>query len=279
MERLARGNRAGLMSLTRCSTGGAVAAASHLAASAGVAMLERGGTAADAAVAAAAVMAVTSPHMCGLGGDLFALVILPGEVPAALNASGRAGSGADAGALRARGLERMAFQGDIHSATVPGCVDGIVALADRLACLPMTQLLAPALRLSEEGFPVSPTLAEESRGLAPETRLAAFGTRSWLRRGERLTAPRLATALRAIAADGRAGFYEGAVGRELCEAGQGLFTPEDLRRSAADWVDPLSVEAFGHTLWTVPPNSQGYLALSGAWIADAVGTPADPIIR
>lgn len=262
--------------MTRCSTGGAVAAANHLAASAGVAMLERGGTAADAAVAAAAVMAVTSPHMCGLGGDLFALVIPPGEVPVALNASGRAGSGADAGALRGRGLERMAFQGDIHSATVPGCVDGLVALADRFGCLPLTQLLVPALRLSEDGFPVSPTLAEESHGLAAETRLLAFGARSALRGGKRLTARALASVLRAIAADGRAGFYEGAVGRELCAAGEGLFTPEDMHQTAAEWVDPLSVEAFGHTLWTVPPNSQGYLALSGAWIADAVGTPEDP---
>lgn len=264
------------MSLTRRATGGAVAAANHLAATAGVGMLERGGTAVDAAVAAAAVMAVTSPHMCGLGGDLFALVIPSGEVPVALNASGRAGSGANAGALRERGLERMAFQGDIHSVTVPGCVDGLVALAERFGRLPLTQLLAPALRLSEDGFPVSPTLADESHGLAAETRLLAFGTRSALRRDERLNVRALARVLRAIAADGRAGFYEGAVGRELCAAGEGLFTPEDLRQTAAEWVDPLSVDAFGHTLWTVPPNSQGYLALSGAWIADAVGTPEDP---
>ncbi len=264
------------MTLTRCSTGGAVAAANHLAASAGVAMLERGGNAADAAVAAAAVMAVTSPHMCGLGGDLFALVIRPGEAPVALNASGRAGSGADARTLRRRGLARPAFQGDIHSATVPGCVDGLAALTDRFGGLAPAQLLAPALGLAEEGFPVSATLAEESHGLTPETRLLAFGTRSALRRGQRLAAPALATVLRAIAEDGRAGFYEGAFGRELCEAGEGLFAPSDLRAIAAEWVEPLSVDAFGHTLWTVPPNSQGYLALSGAWIADAVGIPDDP---
>lgn len=264
------------MDITRRSTGGAVAAANHLAASAGVAMLDRGGSAADAAVAAAAVMAVTSPNMCGLGGDLFALVITPGELPVALNASGRAGSGADPRALRERGLARMAFQGDIHSATVPGCVDGLLALADRFGRLALPQLLAPALRLADEGFPVSPTLAEESHGLHPETRRLAFGTPSALRCGERLTAPALAGVLRAIAAEGRAGFYEGAVGRELCDAGEGLFTTEDLRAPLAEWVEALSVDAFGHTLWTAPPNSQGYLALASAWIADAVGTPADP---
>lgn len=264
------------MDSTRYSTSGAVAAANHLAASAGVAMLDRGGTAADAAVAAAAVMAVTSPNMCGLGGDLFALVIPPGDAPSALNASGRAGAGADPGPLRASGLERMTFQGDIRSATVPGCVDGIVSLAGRFGRLGLHELLAPALRLAEEGFPVSPTLARDSQGLSPETRRLAFGAPDPLRRGERLTAPALATALRAIGSEGRAGFYEGDAGRELCAAGEGLFTPGDLRVPAAEWVDALSIDAFGHTLWTVPPNSQGYLALSGAWIADAVGTPEDP---
>ncbi|MGZ4273343.1 MAG: gamma-glutamyltransferase, partial [Solirubrobacteraceae bacterium] len=81
---------------TRYAPTGAVAAANHLAAHAGAAMLQRGGNAVDAAIAAAAAMTVTSPHMCGLGGDLFAVVVAPGAAPATLNASGRAGAGADA---------------------------------------------------------------------------------------------------------------------------------------------------------------------------------------
>src|SRR5579871_6176793 len=100
--------------LTRYASGGAVAAANHLAATAGVAMLDRGGSAGDAAVAAAAVMAVTSPHMGGLGGDLFAVVACPGTRPVALNASGRAGSGADPERLRAEGMNRMPFQHDVR---------------------------------------------------------------------------------------------------------------------------------------------------------------------
>jgi gamma-glutamyltranspeptidase / glutathione hydrolase len=145
--------------LTRFAPDGAVAAANHLAASAGLSMLDRGGNAADAAIAAAAVMAVTSPHMCGLGGDMFALVAVPDAVPVALNASGRAGSGADPAGLRDEGHERIPFQGDIRAVTIPGLVDGLVALHTRFASVALSELLAPALRLARDGFPVSPTLS------------------------------------------------------------------------------------------------------------------------
>ena len=150
--------------ITRYAPGGAVAAANHLAAAAGAVMLDRGGNAVDAVIATAAAMAVTAPHMCGLGGDLFALVATAGAAPAALNASGRAGSGADAQRLRAQGARRMPFQGEIASVTLPGCVDGLVALQERFATLPLEDLLGPARRLAHDGFPVSPTLAHESHG-------------------------------------------------------------------------------------------------------------------
>src|SRR5438067_13732983 len=101
-----------------------VCAVDHLAAEAGVDMLRRGGNAVDAAIATNAVLAVTTQHMCGLGGDLFALVSVPGEpVPYALNASGRAGSGADPSRLRAAGHREMPLFGDIAAVPVPGCVD------------------------------------------------------------------------------------------------------------------------------------------------------------
>src|SRR5215813_3099568 len=125
-------------------------------------MLDRGGNAADAAIAAGAVMAVVGPHMCGLGGDLFAVVAWPGKPVAALNASGRAGSGADATALRALGLSWMPFQRDVHSVTVPGCVDGLIALHTRYGSIPLSDLLTPAQRLASAGFAVSAGLAEAS---------------------------------------------------------------------------------------------------------------------
>jgi gamma-glutamyltranspeptidase / glutathione hydrolase len=264
------------MTITRYAPGGAVAAASHLAASAGAEILDLGGSAADAAVAAAATMAVTSPHMCGLGGDLFALVARAGEVPVALNASGRAGSGAAPAMLRARGLRRMPFQHDVATVTIPGCVDGWIALHQRFGRLAFPDLLRPARRLAEEGFPVSPTLALESAALPSAVRLAAFGAREPLAHGRRLRVPGVARALGEIAASGRAGFYEGPAGAELVALGADQFTAADLATPQADWHASLSLDAFGHTVWTAPPNSQGYLALAGAWIADAVGIPDDP---
>lgn len=262
--------------ITRYAPGGAVAAADHLAASAGLAMLQRGGNAVDAAIAAAAVMAVTSPHMCGLGGDLFALVVEQGRDPVALNASGRAGSGADPGRLRAEGAREMPFLRDIRAVTVPGCVDGLVMLRERFASRPLADLLAPAGRLAREGFPVSATLAETSAELDPDERALAFGAPEPLTRGRRLVLAGIGEALRDIGTHGRAGFYQGSFGENLLALGGGEFTAGDLLARQADWVRPLELAAFGRRLWTVPPNSQGYLALAGAWIAGQAGLPDDP---
>jgi gamma-glutamyltranspeptidase/glutathione hydrolase len=262
------------VTITRYAPTGAVAAANHLAATAGLHMLRQGGNAADAAIAAAAAMAVTGSHMCGLGGDLLAVVAGEGQQPpAALNASGRAGSGADPGRLAARATA-MPFQHDIRSVTVPGCVDGLVALHERYGTLPLPDLLAPARRLAADGFPVSPTLAEASAELTPAEREAAFGAAGPLVEGHRLTLPGHAKALAALAERGREGFYLGPAGEDLLAVGGGEFTENDLRASQADWVTPLRLTVFGRDLWTVPPNSQGYLALSGAWIAERVGLPA-----
>ena len=263
--------------ITRFATGGGVAAANHLAASAGAAALSRGGNAVDAAIAAGAVMAVTSPHMCGLGGDLFALVVSPGAAsPAALNASGRAGSGADAAALRAAGHRTMPFRDDVATVTVPGCVDGLVALQARFATMGLADLLAPARQLAADGFPVPATLAASASALDPELRRRMFGAPSRLAAGRRLQMPALARTLGLVAEAGRAGFYEGSPGEELLALGAGEFSESDLHTTLADWVTPARLTAMGRELWTIPPNSQGYLALSGAWIADAVGVPADP---
>ena len=146
--------------VTRYARSAMVCAPNHLAAGAGVRILGSGGTAVDAALATAAVLAVTAEHQCGMGGDLFALVHRSGEArPAALNASGRAGSGADAARLRAEGHRRMPGDGDIRAVPVPGCVDGWLALHARFARLPLPDVLEPARRYADEGFPMSPTLA------------------------------------------------------------------------------------------------------------------------
>jgi gamma-glutamyltranspeptidase/glutathione hydrolase len=254
-----------------------VSTVDHLASSAGVDVLRRGGSAVDAAVAASAVLAVTAPHLCGMGGDLFALVHGPGEAaPVALNASGRAGSGADPDRLRDEGHARMPFSGDVRSAPVPGCVDGWLALHGRFGRLPVADVLHAAVGYAAEGFPASPLLAAVQPRLRGVTGAEDL-TETWpLRPGDRVRRPGVALALAAIVEHGRAGFYEGAFGDGLLHLGGGEYTAEDLARPLADWVEPLRAAAWDHDLWTIPPNSQGYLTLLGARIAERLALPDDP---
>jgi gamma-glutamyltranspeptidase / glutathione hydrolase len=259
---------------------GMVAAADNLAASAGVAALRAGGTAVDAAVAAGAVLAVTNQHQCGLGGDLFALVHRPYQPVAALLAAGRAGSGAEAAGPRRQGLDRLPLRGDVRAVTVPGCVDGWIELHGRFGRLPLARVLEPATAYAERGFPASRLLAYSATEIlaldgADDYRAAAAeGTR--LAPGTLVRRPGVASALDAIASGGREPFYRGRFGDGLVELGRGLFAPEDLARSQADWVTPLRVTAWGHDVWTTPPPSQGYLTLAGAWISDGLPLPDDP---
>ena len=258
------------------SLGGMVACADQLATSAGIGVLALGGNAVDAAIAANAAMAVVEPGLCGMGGDLFALVHHDGGV-VALNASGRAGSGVDAGALRRRGLREMPFRHDPVSVTVPGCVSGWVALHDRFGSLPLATLLAPAIRLADAGFPASPLLvgslaALDDPGRAQLDELVGQATAV----GARVRRPGVCRTLRAIATDGRDAFYEGEFGRGLVELGGGVLDEADVANAAADWMTPLSVDVWGHTLWGLPPNSQNYLLLAAARIAEMLGLPADP---
>jgi gamma-glutamyltranspeptidase / glutathione hydrolase len=265
--------------VTQYAPTGMVASIDQLASSAGVAMLRAGGSAADAAIAANAALAVTAQHLCGLGGDLFALVHRTGdEQPACLNASGRAGSGADPERLRAEGHETIPGQGDIRATPVPGCVDGWVALHKRFGRLPLGELLEPARAYAQDGFPASPTLAgwTASEGLQGVPHTDDFTAGGPLPPGGLIRRPGVARTLRAIAEHGRQGFYQGEFGERLLELGNGEYTVDDLARSQADWVEPISVEAWNRRVWTVPPNSQGYITIAAAWIAQGLDLPDDP---
>lgn len=253
-----------------------VASADHIATSAGVEMFARGGNAVDAALATNAAIAVTGPHLCGMGGDLFALVYVDGEVHA-LNASGRSGSGADADALRDDGNTHMPFRLDARSVTVPGCVDGWLALHERFGSLPLDTLFAPAIDLANDGFLASALLVGSLHQTSDQGRsnlheLASQATSP----GARVRRPGVAASLAGVAARGRSTFYAGAFGEGLIELGDGVFTTEDLEADQADWQQPLTADAFGVTLHTVAPNSQGYLALGGARLAAQLDLPADP---
>jgi gamma-glutamyltranspeptidase / glutathione hydrolase len=260
----------------RTGSRGMVAAADQLAASAGLGMLERGGSAGDAAVAIGATMAVVGPHLCGLGGDVLAMVCPPGGPPEALLSIGRAGAGSDADRLRRDGQQTMPVRGDIRSVPVPGAVDGWLALHERYGRLPLGEVLAPAIALATEGFPASIMLALASHlvhALPGAGELCPGGP---LEIGQTVRLPGIARTLRAIAREGREGFYQGEFGRGLQDLGNGHFAATDLATSAASWCVPLRATAWGHDLWTVPPPSQGYLTLAGAVVAETVGLGVDP---
>ncbi|MEP7202081.1 MAG: gamma-glutamyltransferase [Ilumatobacteraceae bacterium] len=258
------------------SPNGLVASADQLATQAGLRALVLGGNAVDAAVATNAVMAVTSPHLCGMGGDLFALVHRDGEV-FALNSTGRAGAGADAAALRAEGYTEMPFRHDIRSVTMPGCVDGWMALHERFGSVPLSDLLQPAIALAADGFPASPLLigAGERADEGASANLSDL-INQLTRPGARVVRRGAARALTDIAEGGRTAFYEGEFGNGLRALGGGLYSDDDFTTPLPEWVTPLTVRTFGVDLWTIPPNSQGYLMLAAAELAGRLELPVDP---
>lgn len=255
-----------------------VASADQLATQAGMAVMAAGGNAVDAAIATNAAIAVTAPHLCGMGGDLFALVH-DGASVHALAAAGRAGSGSDPGRLRAEGHHEMPFRHDIRTVTVPGCVDGWCALHQRFGRLPLATVLSPAIELAEGGFPASPLLVG-SLALVDDRAREQLGelVGQARRTGDRVRRPGVAAALRAVADGGRDAFYRGEFGAGLRALGGGLFAESDLAEPGATWVAPLTATAFGRQLHTMPPVSQGYLLLGSALLLDGreLPHPDDP---
>ena len=253
-----------------------VAAADQLAAGAGIGVLADGGSAADAAVATGASMAVVGPHLCGLGGDVLAMVAPPGAAPEALLSVGRAGAGSDAARMRAEGMTTMPLRADIRSVQVPGAVDGWLALHERHGRLSLDRVLAPAIELAEEGFPASVMLALATHLVHDLPGAGELCPDGPLEVGQRVRVPGIARTLRAVARGGRDAFYGGEFGRGLLELGAGHFAAGDLEKSVAQWCEPLRLAAWGHDLWTVPPPSQGYLSLAGAAVAERAGLGTEP---
>ncbi len=249
----------------------AVATSQPLASGAGLEMLLRGGNALDAAVAAAAVLNVVEPHMTGIGGDMFAILwSAEDEKLVGLDASGRAGSLLDPEALRADGHADMPGGGPA-SVTVPGAISGWVALLDRYGTMSLAEVLAPAIRIAEEGFPVTPIIARQWHSQA--ARLAGDpGARATYlidgkrgpEAGEWFQNPDLARSFQMLATEGAAVFYGGELGSTLvdglAELG-GNLTLEDLTSHSAEWVDPISIDFRDYTVWELPPAGQGVAAL------------------
>jgi gamma-glutamyltranspeptidase/glutathione hydrolase len=252
------------------TTYGIVAASSPLAAQAGVQILESGGNAVDAAIAANAVLGVVEPQSNGIGGDLFAIVYeaKTGRLYG-LNASGWTPRALSAATLTSAGVAEMPRTG-IHTVTVPGAVAGWESLRARLGTQPFATLLAPAIRYADEGFPVSDVIAAHWATYAAKLAEEAHAARIYLpdgrppRGGEIFRNADLATSLRRIAAHGPAGFYEGATADAILAISRergGALAPDDLREFEPEWVEPISTTYRGWTVYELPPNTQGLAAL------------------
>ena len=268
--------------------GGVVCSSVASATQAGSSVLQAGGNAIDAAIATAAALCVVEPLSTGIGGDAFVLLWSAEERRCiGLNGSGRAPSGASLEALRRAGHERIPERG-IHAATVPGAVHAWTTLHERHGRLPFAELLAPAIRLADEGFPVSELVAFYWMGLH---RMGVFqndaALRHWAPGGETpaagswFRAPGLARTLRQIADGGARAFYEGeaadaivATSREL----GGGFLPEDLATHESTWVEPISRRYRDAEVVELPPNGQGLAALQALGMLDQeAAAPIDSV--
>jgi len=244
-------------------------ATSHpLAAATAVRVLEDGGNAVDAAIAAAVLLGICEPQMTGLGGDCFVLVRPAGsDEVVALNGSGRAPAGLDAAALRARGLAAVPEHGP-EAVTVPGAVDAFCRLAERFGRWGLDRTLAPAIRYAEEGVPVAPRVAFdwalESGGLGPAARRHFLPGGRIPSPGDTFRAPGQAEVLRRIARDGRRAFYEGEVAADMLaalSAAGGVHTEADFAAAEATWGAPVAGAYRGTGLLEHPPNGQGVTAI------------------
>ncbi|MDX1494309.1 MAG: gamma-glutamyltransferase [Longimicrobiales bacterium] len=257
-------------------TVGAVSAGHPLAAQAGLEVLKDGGTATDAIIAMAGVLAVTRPHMNGIGGDAFGIFYdgETGEVTA-INASGRSGALATPEFFTEAGYDEIPGSGAL-SVSVPGAVAGWVDAHARYGNRPFDELLAPAIRFARDGFPVSTRLALdfEAQGgdLNEPGRALYLPDGSPPPVGSLLVNRELATSLEAIARGGKQAFYQGPIAQRLADfvAEQGgHLRADDFAAHTSTWVEPLRNDYLGHTFVVMPPNTQGPAQLAYMEMAKA----------
>jgi gamma-glutamyltranspeptidase/glutathione hydrolase len=270
---------------------GMVATSQPLAAQAGLAALQAGGTAADAAVTMAAMLSVVEPMSIGVGGDCFALYWdASSKQVTALNGSGRAAAAASIEELRSLGYERMpSYTG--HTVSVPGAVAGWCDLLERHGRMSLPDVLEPAIRAAEQGYPVSELIARawagsESKLLRSPTwqnpdlpRAAAPPQPSGHellvegrapRWGEVVRLLTLAETLRGISQEGKRYIYHGEFARKISEHVQhygGWITPADLASHTSTWEKPIAAHYRGHALYECPPNGHGLAAILAANMA------------
>jgi gamma-glutamyltranspeptidase / glutathione hydrolase len=247
-----------------------MAATSHpLATLAALDILRAGGNAVDAAIAASAVLCVAEPHMTGIGGDCFVLYARNGELPIALNGSGRTPAAARLDWYLDHGFKDIPERTP-HAVTVPGAIDAWFTLLGDHGTMDMDALLRPAIALAEDGCLVAPRVAQDFSGAwkritdDPMTSATFMRNGGPLACGDRMAQPLLAQTLRLIAKGGREAFYAGDVAADMVgrlrELG-GLHTLEDFHKQRAVYEQPILASYAGHDIYECPPNGQGIVAL------------------
>ena len=252
---------------------GMVATSQPLAAQAGLDIIKQGGNAIDAAIATAAALTVLEPTSNGIGSDAFALVWTKGELHG-LNASGPSPQSISVEALRERGFDKMPVHGVIP-VTVPGAPSAWVALSERFGKLPLTEVLAPAIRYAEEGYPLTPTLghfwAKAFKNYTEKFTTAEY--ENWFKTfapngkapaiGEMWSSKDHARTLKLIAETKGEAFYKGELAEEIdafMKKHGGFLTKEDLAAYKPEWVEPIKMNYKGYDVWEIPPNGQGIVA-------------------
>ncbi len=269
----------------RKTSNGMVATTQRPATDAGLEILRAGGSAADAAIAAAAALAVTEPMMTGLGGDCFALhyAAATGKLTA-LNGSGRSPAALTLETVTSRGLSEIPSAGGLP-VTVPGACAGWADLVATHGRLPLARVLEPAIRLAEQGFNVGNHIAfawqrgAERLDGTPGAGLALLLDGTAPAAGAHFKNPPLARALREVARGGKDAFYRGpiaeAIVRTVKEAG-GVMELADLAAHTSTWVEPISTTYRGRRIWECPPNGQGLVALIALNILEGFDLRAMP---
>ena len=266
------------------SRNGIVATSQPLATAAGLEILSRGGNAADAAVAAGAALNVTEPTSTGIGGDMFALYYSADtQQVTALNGSGRAPAALTLERLKRDGLSIELPPFHAHTVTVPGACAGWFDLIEKHGSLPMTDILAPAIQLAREGFPVAPiTSYSWQRGAQNQLKSAPNGYELTIdgrgpNPGEIFRNPNLARTFEIVAHEGRDAFYQGEIAEAIVgviqEAG-GCMSVEDLASHVSTWEEPISVTYRGLRVYECPPNGQGITALIALNILEGFDLPS-----
>ncbi|MTI18368.1 gamma-glutamyltransferase [Rhodobacteraceae bacterium RKSG542] len=247
-----------------------MAATSHpLATQAALEILQKGGNAADAAVAAIAVCSVVEPHMTGIGGDCFTLIAKPDGTLHGMNASGRAAKNTSGEKLRGLGLSKISTK-SVHAITVPGALRGWEKTLKDHGRMGFKDVLARAIYYARNGFAVAPRVAwdwrtnrdflAEDEGSAANYLIEGRAPKT----GETLRLNGLANTLQAVSSDGADAFYLGPIGQEIAatvQAKGGFLTEEDLAGMKADDVTPITADYNGITVAELPPNGQGVIAL------------------